>query len=260
MIKFLLQKNDIESEDEYIIVKNILDSNNLYYEEITQDELSFYCDKKYIPIGNIEFVRKAIQIMYKSDFIEQPIEIPTYLQTPEFLKRTYKICKWNEIPRKGKWFIKDASKMKYFRIYADTEFIIDDEIFDYQPKFSYDNSISLPKSDDYIVSSPYRIDSEYRIYVIDSKIVNSELYLGTSDVKPDMALIEKAVELINTNEKWLKSYSLDVMVGELGTAIIEIHNFSAIGLYNRKFDKEILTAYTQGIEYYLNDNRIKYKE
>ena len=88
--------------------------------------------------------------------------------------------------------------LKYFRVYADTEFIIDDEIFDYQPKFSYDNSISLPKSDDYIVSSPYRIDSEYRIYVIDGKIVNSELYLGTSDVKPDMALIEKAVELINT--------------------------------------------------------------
>lgn len=101
---FLIQIDSVDIVDT-AIVKYVLDSNrSLYeYEELTIKDLEksiFNKDKTYIPVGNIDFIRKTMQKLYNPNFIEQPIEIPTYLQTPEFLKRTYKVVKWNEIPQK----------------------------------------------------------------------------------------------------------------------------------------------------------------
>lgn len=263
---FLLQddnfKNDIDTE----IARTIL-YKGYTYEEIGKKQivLSFgihnYFNDIYdiIPIGDIEFVRNVMILKYNPKFIEQPIEIPKYLQTPEFLKRTYKVVKWNEIPRTDKWFLKDASKLKYLSVLTNMEFFINDEMFDYVPKTKFDASLSLPKSDDYIISSPYQIESEYRVYVIDNKIVSIVNYSDTVGPLPDMELINKAVELIKSNEEYLKSYSIDVMVGPKGTAIIEIHNFASLGLYSTTFDHNLLKAYIQGIEYYIYDNSIKYK-
>lgn len=260
---FLVQIDSADIVDT-AIVKYVLDSNrSLYeYEELTLkdiDKCIFNDDKTYIPIGNIDFVRKAIQKLYNPNFTEQPIEIPTYLQTSEFLKRTYKVVKWNEIPRTNKWFLKNASKIKYLSICTNMDFFIHDGIFDYIPKSKFDSTLSLPKSDDYIISSPYQIQSEYRIYVINGILSNMASYGDNIQPLPDMELINKAIKLINKNEHWLKSYSLDVMVGPYGTAIIEIHNFASLGLYSATFDRELLTAYIQGIDYFLNDNTIKYK-
>jgi hypothetical protein len=47
-----------------------------------------------------------------------------------------------------------------------------------------------------------------------------------------------------------------------GTAIIEVHNFSSLGLYTAIWDRnnnDLLLAYKQRIEYLLNDNQVKYK-
>ena len=132
-------------------------------------------------------------------------------------------------------------------------------MFDYVPKTKFDASLSLPKSDDYIISTPYQIESEYRVYVINNKIVSIVNYSNTAGPLPDIKLINRAVELIKSNEEYLKSYSIDVMVGPKGTAIIEIHNFASLGLYSTTFDHNLLKAYIQGIEYYIYDNSIKYK-
>jgi hypothetical protein len=48
------------------------------------------------------------------------------------------------------------------------------------------------------------------------------------------------------------------MVGKEGTAIIEIHNFTSIGLYTTIWGNELLYAYRDGIDYLLNDNTVKY--
>lgn len=259
---FLIQTDSDDTIDTAII-KYVLDSHKaLYdYDELALNDLDTcqFSDKKYIPVGNIDFVRKAIQLLYNPNFVEQPIEIPIYLQTPEFLKRIYKVCRWNEIPRTGKWFLKDASQIKFLSLCTNMEFFINDEIFDYKPKHKYDASLSLPKTDDYIISSPYQIQSKYRLYIIDDRLENMSSYGDDILPLPDMDLINKAIKLINANEPWLKSYSLDVMVGPTGTAIIEIHNFASLGLYSATFDKELRTVYIQGIDYFLNDNSIKYK-
>ena len=224
------------------------------------DVIAYAPGSDVIPIGDIDFVTAALKQAYPNFDKPVPIEIPIYLQTPEFLKRTYKIGTWKDIPETGRWFIKDASELKSFSLCSNMDFWYNEEIFDYKPKHEYDMTLSLSKAHDYVISSPVKILSEFRVYVINRNIIDISFYKGDPTILPDVNLIKKAVQLINENEEYLKSYTIDVMITPKGTALIEIHNFSSIGLYTTIFDHDLLLAYEQGIDYLLKDNSIKYKE
>lgn len=257
MSKFILQNDALELEER--IIKELLIKNKYLhsYEECTLKELDSISYTDAIPIGTIEFVTKYLG---KQGFIKEvPIEIPKYLQTDEFLKRDYRVGTWEDIPKYGEWFIKDASELKKLSNLMNMSYTYDEELFDYKPKNEYDSTLSLSKSHNYIISSPYKIQAEYRVYVLDGDIENIALYNGDATVLFDINLIRKAVALINGYEKWLKSYSLDVMVGKEGTALIEVHNFTSLGLYSTLWGSNLLYGYRDGIDYLLNDNTIKYK-
>jgi hypothetical protein len=233
-------------EEEKLITEQILRRNKYTFDyktlslsEIDKTDI----EKGVIPIGTIEFVTKTLQKLYNFDH-EVPVEIPKYLQTDEFLKRDYNIVKWEDLPKTGQWFIKDVSELKSYSQLAWFGF--------------YDIVNGLAKDRYYQVSSPFAIQAEYRVYVINNEIINITLYNGDPLLLPDIKLIQKAVNLISFHEKWLKSYSLDIMVGKEGTAIIEIHNFTSIGLYTTIWGNELLYAYRDGIDYLLNDNTVKY--
>ena len=93
--------------------------------------------------------------------------------------------------------------------------------------------------------------------IINGKIEAISNYNGDVTILPDIHLINKAVGIINKNEEWLKSYTIDVMVGPKGTALIEVHNFASVGLYNTLWGDNLLYAYRQGIDYLVRDNRIR---
>lgn len=256
MSKFLLQSDALELEEQ--IVKELIEREKYIhsYEEYTFKELNEIEHIDALPIGTIEFVTMYLG---KSGFKKEiPIEIPKYLQTEEFLKRDYKIVKGKDLPRVGRYFIKNASKLKDFSVCTDMQYFLTDEMFDYKANTQYDNTLSICTTDNFVVSSVYEIKAEYRVYVIDNEIVNISHYNGNPLILPDIKLLQKAVALIEYNEKWLKSYTIDIMVGNKGTAIIEIHNFTSVGLYNTVWGTNLLYAYRDGIEYLKNDNSIKY--
>lgn len=256
----ILLQNDALEEEEFII-ENLLNKTkytNTFTKLGLKDIDSISPNSNDIPIGTIEFVTNLLKKIQPSFESEVPIEIPKYLQTEEFLKRSYKVGTWKDIPKSGKWFIKDASVLKNFTICTEMSFFYNEELFDYKPKSEFDSTLSLPKSHSYIVSSPFDIQAEYRVYVLGGSIEHISLYDGDALVQPDVKLIQKAVNLINFNEKYLKSYSLDVMVGKKGTAIVEVHNFTSLGLYSTIWGTDLLYAYRDGIEYLLNDNSVKY--
>lgn len=246
-MKFLIQ-NSNDFEENYIREK-------LKYTDTIVTEMG----PDIIPIGDIPFVSNAIKQIDPMFDTQVPIEIPTYLQTPEFLKRIYKISTWKDIPKNGKWFIKDASELKSFSICTNMDYFYNEELFDYKPKSKYDATLSLSTAHDYVISSPVNILSEFRVYVINQNIIDISFYQGDPTILPNVDLIKKAVNLINTNEEYLKSYTIDIMVIPEGTAIIEVHDFSSVGLYTTIFDHDLLLGYKQGIDYLLNDNSIKYK-
>lgn len=255
MARYILQSDSDSLDLEYYIIENLLKKNKYLHDYEITDEKSLMdiASKDDIPIGNIGFVMKWLNETH-GIVKENPIEIPKYLRTEEFLKRNYRIVTWEDIPRQGKFFLKDVSELKSFGDIINATYTDVDELFNYVPRGTFDPTLVLDKSHLFQVSSQFNIKSEYRVYVINGEIENIGHYNGDCTLLPDIDLIKKAVGLINLNEKWLKSYTLDIMVGPQGTAIIEIHNFASVGLYSNQWGSNLLYAYKQGIDYLINDN------
>lgn len=252
MSKFLLQSDALEIEE--LIVREQLEKTKLIheYKEIKINDLDTIQEKDYIPIGTIQFVEKYLGIH------EAPIEIPKYLQTEEFLKREYKIVKGKDLPRVGRYFVKNASKLKDFSVNTDMQYFLSEEMIDYKPTSKLDNTLCIKSTDNFVVSEEVNILSEYRVYVFNNEIIAISHYNGNPLLFPDTKLLEKVVMLISYHEKYLKSYTIDVMITEKGTSLIEIHNFTSVGFYTTLFGTDLLYAYRDGIDYLRKDNSVKY--
>lgn len=262
MAIFLIQKEKGVLELEELMVEDLL-IRNKYTHTATYtslDKLNKDIQNGLIPIGTIEFVTNYLKLHNPNFSHEIPIEIPTYLQTDEFLKREYKIVDWQNIPRKGVFFLKDVSRLKEFSGVTNTLYTDIDELFNYVPTNKYDSTLVLDKTHLFQVSTILNIKTEYRVYVLNHTIAAISCYEGSPINLPDIDLLLKAIRLLNLNEKYLTSYTIDIAVGNFGTAILEIHNFTSVGLYNALWGSELLYGYVDGINYLLNDNTIKYLE
>lgn len=258
-MKFILQ-SDKEIDTDRDILEEILKRNHFTHEytkvkmsELKNKLLSSDISEYTIPVGTIEFVTEYLGASIGL-VKENPIEVPKYLRTKEFLKREYNIVTWDKIPRSGRYFIKDASTLKHFSYNGNLEFFIQEEMFE-EPKQAFDTSLRFSKNSLYVVSEEVDILGEYRVYIIDSEIEAIAQYDGLPLILPDTELINKAVKEINKNEKWLKSYTIDIMVTNRGTSVIEVHNFTSCGLYTTLFGDNLTLAYKQGIDYLKYDNK-----
>ena len=255
---FIIQNDEINTLkiEKTLLIEQLKKSYNIhsYIESSLKDNYNiqnFKTNNIIIPIGTIEFVTKILNQLYGFEK-ENPIEIPKYLRTDEFLKREYKLIRGFDLPKTGHYFIKNASKLKDFSYCGELEYLINENIFKHKNnKF---NTI-LYNDDIYVISSDFKPISEYRVYVFNKEIENIVHYDGSPLLFPDIKLIQKAINLINYNEKWLKSYTIDIMVNNVGTAIIEIHNFTSCGIYTTLVGNNLPYAYIDGIEYLLNDNK-----
>ena len=232
---FLLQETTQE-EIEIAIVKDTIKQSLPYktgiinYEMVSIENITNSKYKTGIPIGSIEFIEKWLSYFYNKPM--KPIEVPPILRTEEFLKRKYTICNPDKFPQKGRYFLKNAEKLKDWTYCGDI-------------------SQSPPlKNNLYVVSEEVVILSEWRAYIINNKIENISNYDGDSMKFPDSELIQKAVKIYSADKNCPKSYTIDIMVTNRGTAIIEIHPFVSVGLYSTLWGTNLLDAYQDGIEYY----------
>lgn len=251
MAKFLIQNNKGVLENEEHIILELLKSQRLLheYKSISFEDIKSINNKGLYPIGTIDFVTAYLRNAYGIKR-ENPIEIPKYLRTDEFLKRDYFFTSWDKLPKHGTYFLKDVSELKNFGQVIQADYFINDDLF------NYTRQLVLPKDHVYLVSSLFNIKSEYRVYVLQHEIEAIVCYDGDCTIFPDVNLIKKAVSLIRNNEEWLRSYTIDIMVGVEGTAIIEIHNFTSIGLYSTIWGSSLIWAYKDGIDYIVNDNKL----
>lgn len=259
---FLLQKENSDDKTldiEMRIIEEILNHQKYIHSYIFLSINDFKYKKDYpeeyktaIPIGTIEFVSLWLKIFYNIDNIN-PIEIPYFLRTEEFLKRDYHIVSADKIPNKGTFFIKDASKLKQFSYSGEMAYFMREDIFG-EPKTKFDSSLYLNKDHLYQVSEVVNILSEYRVYIINGKIQAISNYNGNPCVFPDINIIDKANLIYSTKKDYPKSYTMDIMVTNRGTSIIEIHPFLACGLYTTLWGDNLIYAYRDGIDYVVNHN------
>ena len=172
--------------------------------------------KEYCPVGSIEFCQKVFK--YSNLPYSKPINIPNCLMR-------FRKCQNNSFEgyRDGeKAFIKSTDVMKselngVYRIDNATKYIFRGGNF----------QISKYIED---------IESEYRLFVYEGKIVGMKHYLGDPFVTPDEYVVRNFIDIISKSDENRIAYTLDVAVirdNEVDdeTIPIEMHDFFACGLY-----------------------------
>lgn len=206
-------------------------------ERITMEDLKTKeYDKNSVPIGSIEFIEFWLKKYHNKKMT--PIEVPECLRTQYFLKREYNICTGDKIPATGRYFIKNIEKLKQGTYCGNAENYADYRIIRLDQK--------------YVVSEEVNIESEWRAYVINNKLENIANYDGNPLIYPDSTLVKQAIARYSIDSQCPKSYTIDLGINESGTFIIEVHPFTAVGLYCALWGASLINAYIDGIEYYKN--------
>lgn len=253
-MKFLMQKdsgfyvdeaifNDVYDRVRYFNTKEYITLEEL---RETKSDLSGM-----IPFGTIEFVNTYLNKYYGVE--QNAIEVPRVLRTDEFLKRDYKIVYGYELSKTGSYFVKNASHLKSFSYIGEASVWNTEEIWE-SSKNVFDTALHLNKDDLFVYSSLVNVLSEYRVYVLNGKIDSIAHYDGDPLVFPDVELIKKANLIYSTQKDYPKSYTLDIMVTDEGTSIIECHTLFSTGLYTSVFGSKLLYGYRDSLDYVLNHN------
>lgn len=246
-MEFLLQKDSFDDIDMAVLKEMLQRRRRLNsFVEMTMQQLIDAGKEEImglIPVGTIPFVEAWLKKCHGINRIN-PIEIPKFLRTEEFLKREYSIVPYYRIPR-GVYFVKDVTALKEFAFEGDTE-----ELFTGRTAGTIDQTHMFQ------VSEPVDILSEYRVYVIDGQIENVCNYNGSPLIFPDMELVSKANSIYMTKPDYPGSLTIDVMVTERGTLLIELHPFISVGLYSTLWSDRLLNAYADGIKYVLEHNTV----
>jgi hypothetical protein len=167
--------------------------------------------EKYVPIGSVEFVSEFLQHFY--GLTPKPINVPEELFSPQFSHRPiYNGTEADVLKLNGRWFVKSNDKIKGF-----TELLLCDR----------NHVWGIPKGN-YQISAQISIESEWRAFVFDKKLVGLRNYAGEFTKFPNVYTIES---MIRAYKSAPVAYTLDVGINSNGTFVIECHDFFSCGLY-----------------------------
>jgi hypothetical protein len=232
-----LNENSIHS---YIVA-----SSDLFKEKGNEPWL-----KEAVPVGTIEFVQSYLSGVHQINRMS-PIEIPKELRLPKFLLRDYQIVKYADIPKDKYKFVKNASVLKQPTFIGNTSDMFKEGWF-------------VNVNDLYQVSDVLNILSEYRVIVMDHKILGIQFYDGIPTVMPNEREIKKIQEMVlrySQSRNCPVAYTMDVAVVKLDDseqnkrdlALIELQNFTSSGTYGCR-GPFLPQLYQDGLQWYLKHN------
>jgi hypothetical protein len=161
--------------------------------------------KEYVPIGSVEFVNDYLMHFYNHTL--KPINVPEELFN--YTNRHIFNGTEKDLEGHGKSFVKSNDKIKKF-----TEIVED--------------NYELPKGN-YQISEVISIDSEWRAFVYQNKLVGLENYCGEFTMFPNVYTIKNMIAAYKSAPI---AYTLDVGINNEGTTfVIECHLFCSVGLY-----------------------------
>lgn len=203
-MKFLIQtiNGKVKHDFSFTLLESIEFQNWLRndksFEVCFTDELTM---QNYIPIGSVEFVSKYINDYF--GIIPKPKNIPLELMGKNWTGRT--VINGTEKDIIGEKFVKSNDKIKSFT-----------EICKTAPEGNYQ------------ISDLIDIESEWRAFVFEGKLVGLQNYSGEFDIFPN---VDKIKAMINAYKTQPIAFTLDVAISNNDTVIIEVHDFFSCGLY-----------------------------
>jgi hypothetical protein len=158
----------------------------------------------YVPVGSVEFVTEFLQHFY--GLTPKPINVPEELF--DYTNRHIFNGTEKDLKGHGKSFVKSNDKIKKF-----SEIVEDD--------------YKLPIGN-YQISELITIDSEWRAFVYQNKLVGLQNYCGEFTMFPNIWRINN---MITAYKSAPIAYTLDIGVNDYHTFVIECHPFISCGLY-----------------------------
>ena len=203
-MKFLIQliEGDIRHDFSFALIEAKRYHNWLYPNE--EFEVVMVNDGSiggFVPIGSVEFVSGYLFDHY--GLVVTPRNIPEELLDINWTGR--KVINGTQEDISGIKFVKSRDKIKGFT-----------EICDSAPNGNYQ------------ISDVIDIQSEWRAFVYNHRLVGLQNYSGEFDIFPDVEKIRKMIQVFKTQPI---AYTLDVGVSNGNTVIIEVHDFFSCGLY-----------------------------
>jgi hypothetical protein len=173
---------------------------------------------KYVPVGTVEFVSAFLRQFF--GLTPKPLNVPEELFNNLYWKYTQRyIFNGTEkdiVNLTGRWFVKSNDKIKGFS-----------GIITLNGTSQIPESIQL-FAGNYQFSKYINIESEWRAFVYDGKLVGLQNYAGEFTKFPNVCLIKEMIEAYKSAPV---AYTLDVGVNDNGTFVIECHSFFSCGLY-----------------------------
>lgn len=202
--------------------------------------------ENYIPIGSVEFVCNYIKKYYGETNIPKPINIPNDLMFEYYLHRNIYFININKsiLELYGRnninypCFIKsDIQIKKYTNIIYDS------------------NELSNIPDDTYLISDIINIDSEYRCFIYNGKLVGLQNYSGDFTIFPNIDIIH---EMIDEYKSAPIAYTLDVGINikDNKTFIIECHDFFSCGTYGFNDSRILPQMFNDWWKEYINKIKI----
>lgn len=187
--------------------------------------------KDYVPVGSVDFVTDFL--MYFYNIYPKPINVPQELF--DFAMRA--IFNGDNLSLKGcigKYFVKSNDKIKYFAEVVDC---------------GVNNTVPIGH---YQISEFIGIESEWRAFVYQNKLVGLQNYSGDFTMFPNVSHIEM---MIKDYKSAPVAYTLDVGVfNYCDTFIIEVHDFFSCGLYGFADHNIYPNMLYRGFKEFLNKN------
>jgi hypothetical protein len=184
----------------FINTPEILEPNNIY----SPIKFKEY-HRNYTPVGSVEFVNDFLMHFYNTTL--KPINVPEELFS--YTNRHIFNGTEKDLKGHGKSFVKSNDNIKQFAE------IVED---------SYELSIG-----NYQISEVITIDSEWRAFVYQNKLVGLQNYSGDFTMFPNVDIIKM---IISAYKSAPIAYTLDVGVFNVcDTFVIEVHAMVSVGLY-----------------------------
>lgn len=154
-----------------------------------------------VPVGSVEFVSEYLKSYY--GLTPTPRNIPMELIGERWTGRS--VFNGTNKDIVGQKFVKSNDRIKSFT-----------EICSSAPDGNYQ------------ISDIIDIESEWRAFVYDGRLVGLQNYSGEFDVFPN---VDKIWDMITEYKSQPIAFTLDVGISSGNTVIIEIHDFFSCGLY-----------------------------
>lgn len=251
-MQYLIQVGADSLENEIRNLISVLDKRYMRFTSkytLLDSSMNTQVPDEGIPVGTIAFVKELLS-KQGYDNVLRPIEVPYFLQCNEFLKRDYRIVEYKDLPKTGRYFVKDVSHLKA----SNASCVSMNNFgswFEEYTSLGPNMGIQIDETK-FSVSDSLAIQSEYRVLVCDDKVQGVQYYNGDYLVFPDAMLIRELIREIEIQRALghliPKSYTLDIGICDKGTFLIEMHNFVSCGTYG--FYGDILPyMYTEGINF-----------